>query len=251
MPTVAIAVAMLAAAPFIGSFLGVLALRLPEGRSVAWSRSACDHCGHALSAADLVPIVSYLFLLGRCRYCHAVIGRFVLAIEIAALLVAAWAALATSGWVIVASCIFGWMLLLLAIIDWRVQLLPDVITLPLLVTGLAATALLARDHLVDHLIGALAGFGAFALAAFVYRFLRGREGLGLGDAKLLAGIGAWISWTGLPTVVLWGSIFGLVFALARGARGRGLRFSDRLPFGTFLAAGGWLVWLYGPLVPPG
>ncbi len=249
--SLAIAVAMIAAAPFIGSFLGVLALRLPDGQPVAWSRSACAQCGHVLSAADLVPIASYVALRGRCRYCHAAIGRFVLAIECAALVVAAWAALQTAGWVIAASCLFGWMLLLLAVIDWRVQLLPDVITLPLLLAGLAAAALFDRDRLLDHLIGALAGFAVFALAALLYRLLRGREGLGLGDAKLLAGIGAWVSWTGLPTVVLWGSILGLAFALLRAATGRGLRLSDRLPFGTFLAAGGWLVWLYGPLIPAG
>ncbi|HEX4157009.1 MAG TPA: A24 family peptidase [Rhizomicrobium sp.] len=251
MESLAIAVAMLAAAPFIGSFLGVLAQRLPENRPVAWSRSACAHCGHALAPIDLVPIASYLVLRGRCRYCHARIGRFALAIECAAFLVAAWAALQTSGWVIAVTCIFGWMLLVLAVIDWRVLLLPDVITLPLLVTGLAATALFDRERLVDHMIGAFAGFALFALAAFAYRVLRGREGLGFGDAKLLAGIGAWVSWTGLPTVVLWGSILGLVFALARAAAGRRLQFSDRLPFGTFLAAGGWLVWLYGPLIPGG
>ena len=246
--SLAIAVAMLAAAPFIGSFLGVLALRLPENRPVAWSRSACDHCGHVLSAADLIPIASYLSLRGHCRYCHAEIGRFVLAIEVGALLIAAWAVAQTSGWVILASCIFGWMLLLLAVIDWRVQLLPDVITFPLLVAGLVMAALLARDRFVDHLIGAIAGFFLFALAALAYRLLRGREGLGLGDAKLLSGIGAWVSWPGLPTVVLWGSVLGLAFALLGAAMGRGLRLSDRLPFGTFLAAGGWLVWLYGPLI---
>jgi leader peptidase (prepilin peptidase)/N-methyltransferase len=249
--SLAIVVAMLAAAPFIGSFLGVLALRLPEERPVAWSRSACDHCGHVLSAADLVPMASYLFLLGRCRYCRAPIGRFVLAIELAALAIAAWAAIATSGWVVAATCMFGWTLLLLAVIDWRVQLLPDVITLPLLLTGLATAALLARDRLVDHAIGALAGFALFALASYAYRAFRGREGLGFGDAKLLAGIGAWVSWTGLPTVILWGSISGLAFALARAASGRGLKLTDRLAFGTFLAAGGWLVWLYGPLIPAG
>jgi leader peptidase (prepilin peptidase) / N-methyltransferase len=245
--SLAIAVAMLAAAPFIGSFLGVLALRLPANRAVAWSRSACDHCSHVLAPADLVPLLSYLLLGGRCRYCHAKIGRFALAIECAALLVAAWATIQTSGWVIVASCIFGWILLLLAVIDWRVQLLPDVITLPLLLAGLVAAAFLASDPFVNHLVGALAGFAAFAFIAFAYRVLRGRDGLGLGDAKLLAGIGAWISWTGLPAVVLWGSVLGLLFTLARGVAGHRLRLSDRLPFGAFLAAGGWLVWLYGPL----
>lgn len=249
--SLAIVVAMLAAAPFIGSFLGVLALRLPAGEPVVWSRSACTHCGRVLAAPDLIPLASYLFLRGRCRYCGAPIGRFVFAIEVAALLVAAWAALQTSGWVIAISCIFGWFLLLLAVIDWRVQLLPDVITLPLMLAGLIAAAIVDRDHLVDHLMGAIAGFVVFALVALLYRLLRGRDGLGFGDAKLLAAIGAWVSWTGLPTVILWGSIFGLGLALIRAAAGRGLKLSDRLPFGTFLAAGGWLVWLYGPLIPGG
>jgi leader peptidase (prepilin peptidase)/N-methyltransferase len=247
--SVAISVAMLAAAPFIGSFLGVLALRLPENQPVVWARSACDHCRHVLAPADLVPIASYLMLRGRCRYCDAKIGHFVLLIEIAALVVAAWAVVQTSGAVLAASCVFGWMLLLLAIIDWRVQLLPDAITLPLMLAGLTVAAIVFREHLADHLIGGVAGFAIFALAAFAYRKLRGREGLGLGDAKLLGAIGAWVSWTGIPTVILWGSILGLAYALARALSGRGLRLSDCLPFGTFLAAGGWLVWLYGPLVP--
>jgi leader peptidase (prepilin peptidase)/N-methyltransferase len=242
---------MLVASPFIGSFLGVLALRLPENQPVAWSRSACSHCGHVLAPADLIPVASYIALRGRCRYCHQGIGSFTLAIECAAFVVAAWAVFATSGWVIAASCLFGWMLLLLAVIDWRVQLLPDVITLPLLLTGLVAAFLFDHERFVDHMIGALAGFALFTLVALAYRALRGREGLGFGDAKLLAGLGAWVSWTGLPTVILWGSIFGLVVALARAAMGHGLKLADRLPFGTFLAAGGWLVWLYGPLIPAG
>jgi leader peptidase (prepilin peptidase)/N-methyltransferase len=240
---------MLVVSPFIGSFLGVLALRLPEGRSFAVSRSVCDHCGHVLAARDLVPIASFLALRGRCRYCRARIGGFVLFIELAATLVAGWAGMQISGWVFVATCFLGWTLLLLAIIDWRVQLLPDVLTLPLLAAGLAASYALAPETWADHLIGGVAGFVVLAAVAFVYRRLRRREGLGLGDAKLLAALGAWVSWQGLPTVLLWGSMLGLVFALVRAGMGRGLRWSDRIPFGVFLAAGGWLVWLYGPLVP--
>jgi leader peptidase (prepilin peptidase)/N-methyltransferase len=99
----------------------------------------------------------------------------------------------------------------------------------------------------DHALGAVIGFAAFALIAWLYRRLRRREGLGLGDAKLSAAIGAWVSWQGLPTMLLWGSILGLAFAVGLSLLGRPLRLSDRLPFGVFLAAGGWLVWLYGPL----
>ena len=237
-----------AIAPFIGSFLGVLALRLPEGRPIGWSRSACEHCGHVLAASDLVPIASFVALRGRCRYCRAGIGGFVLVIELAALAVAVWAGLETSGWILAVTCAFGWTLLLLAAIDWRVQLLPDVITLPLLAAGLSAAYFFARESWLDHLIGAASGFIALALVALVYRYLRGREGLGLGDAKLLAALGAWVAWGGIPTVLLWGSLLGLLFALGRAVAGGSLRLSDRLPFGVFLASGGWLVWLYGPLL---
>ena len=235
-------------APFIGSFLGALALRLPAARPVGWARSACDRCGHVLAARDLVPIASYAALRGCCRYCRAPIGTFALAMELGALATAIWAGFETSGWIFVASCVLGWMLLLLGVIDWRTQLLPDVLTLPLLAFGLLAALAINPDTLLDRAIGAAAGFAALALLAFVYARLRGREGLGLGDAKLLAALGAWVSWQGLPTVLLWGSVLGLVFALIRAAAGKGLTLSDRLPFGVFLAAGGWLVWLYGPLV---
>jgi leader peptidase (prepilin peptidase)/N-methyltransferase len=95
----------------------------------------------------------------------------------------------------------------------------------------------------------VAGFAVLGAISLLYRRLRHREGLGLGDAKLLAALGAWVSWQGLPTVLLWGSMLGLVFALVRSAMGRGLQWSDRIPFGVFLGAGGWLVWLYGPLMP--
>ncbi len=239
----------LVVAPFVGSFLGVLALRLPERRPVAWSRSSCDSCGHVLTAGDLVPVASYLALRGRCRYCSSPIGWSALGMELGSLAVAVWAGFYTSGWVLAASCILGWILLLLAVIDWRVQLLPDVLTLPLLIIGFAVTYLIAPQSWPDHAIGAVAGFVLLALAAWAYRRLRGREGLGLGDAKLFAALGAWVAWQGLPTILLLGSMLGLAFALARAAMGGGLKLSDRLPFGVFLAAAGWLVWLYGPLLP--
>lgn len=236
-------------APFVGSFLAVLASRLPEGRSFAWSRSSCESCGHVLGPRDLVPLASYFALRGRCRYCGNAIGWPTLGMELAALAVAVWAGFYTSGWVLAASCVLGWILLLLAAIDWRVQLLPDILTLPLLIIGFAVTFLVAPLSWPDHAIGAAAGFFVLAVTAWAYRLLRGREGLGLGDAKLLAALGAWVAWEGLPTILMLGSILGLGFALARAGKRGGIKLSDRLPFGVFLAAAGWLVWLYGPLLP--
>src|SRR5262245_49760787 len=100
-------------APFIGSFIGVLAMRLPEGRSVIAGRSQCDHCGHVLGARDLVPFASWLWLRGKCRYCDKAISALYPAIELAALAIVVWAATATGGLVLIASCILGWTLLAL------------------------------------------------------------------------------------------------------------------------------------------
>lgn len=239
---------MLLAAPVIGSFLGAMAMRIPEARPLLWARSACESCGQVLSPSELVPIASFLWLKGRCRSCGAAIGTFPLAMEFASIAVVTWSAVLGAGTAIfIASCIFGWMLLLLAAIDWRVQLLPDVLTLPLMLSGLVASFILPLGAWRDHAIGAVAGFAIFAAVAWLYHRLRKREGLGLGDAKLSAAIGAWLGWQGLPTMLLWGSMLGLLFALAMSLSGRRLQLSDRLPFGVFLAAGGWLVWLYGPL----
>jgi leader peptidase (prepilin peptidase)/N-methyltransferase len=236
---------MLLAAPVIGSFLGAMAIRIPEGRPLLWARSECETCGHVLSARELVPLASFVWLKGRCRNCGAPIGAFPLVLEVAAIAVVGWAAtLEASTAVFLASCLFGWTLLLLAAIDWRVQLLPDVLTLPLMLTGLVASFFLPLGSWRDHAIGAAAGFVALVLIAWLYHRLRKREGLGLGDAKLLAAIGAWVGWQALPAVVLAASVLGLLFAIALFLYGRSLRMSDRLPFGVFLSVGGWLVWLY-------
>ena len=234
--------------PFIGSFLGLLAARMPRNEGVIFGRSHCDRCGHALHAADEIPFVSWLWFRGRCRYCGASIGYFPLVMEAAALAVVTWAASETSGWILAASCLLGWWLLLLAAIDWRNFLLPDALTLPLGIAGLAVTYTIDPSGLADHLIGALCGFLVFAAVGFVYSRIRGREGLGLGDAKLMGALGAWLSWQGLPSALLFAAMAGLVFVLGRSLVRRPLALGDPIPFGSFLALGGWLVWLYGPLL---
>lgn len=244
--TAAIAIVI---SPFVGSFLALLVLRLPAGRPIALGRSACDACGHTLGARDLVPLVSYGMLRGRCRYCGGRIEPIHAWVELAALAVAVWAAIVTSGWVLVATCGFGWALLTLAAIDWRTYRLPDVLTLPLAAVGFLVAYAFDRSGFVDHIIGAAAGFLAFALLAEAYRRLRGLDGLGLGDAKLLAAGGAWLGWPSLPTVVLFAAMLGLAFVLMRRLTGQTISETDRIPFGPALAAGMWLVWLYGPLLP--
>lgn len=235
-------------APFIGSFLGVLILRLPAGEPVAFDRSRCPACGHTLGIRDLLPLLSWCFARRRCRHCGVLLGWFYPAIELAALAVAVWAAMVTSGAVLWASCVLGWTLLALAWIDVRHLILPDALTLPLLVAGLAAGVLLDPSGVAGHAIGAAAGYAAFQLVAITYRILRGREGLGAGDAKLLAAAGAWVSWQGLPGVVLIAAVTGVAGILAAAAFGVAVEPSRRVPFGPFLCLGFWLIWLYGPPV---
>lgn len=233
------------AAPFAGSLLGVLVRRLPAGRPVMIARSACDHCHTALGARDLVPLVSYAMLRGRCRQCGAPIGAFHLAMELGCVAVALWAALVFDGDALWASCALGWMLLGLAVCDWETGLLPDGLTLPLLLLGLGATAWLWPPELTDHALAATAGYLIFRGVALGYRLLRGRDGLGGGDAKLLAASGAWLGLAALSWVVLIAACAGLALAGGLALRGRALSGRMVLPFGPPLALATWLIWLYG------
>jgi leader peptidase (prepilin peptidase)/N-methyltransferase len=170
-----------------------------------------------------------------------------LAVELAALGIAVWAAWVvtdvTTVWI---GCALGWTLLALGWIDWRHMILPDVLTLPLVLMGLAATWILAPDSLVDHAAAALAGYLVFRALEIGYRRLRGRDGLGQGDAKLLAAAGAWVGVAGLPFVILGGAVAGLCVALVWRLRGEQVGAATALPFGTCLALALWTVWLYGP-----
>ena len=230
-------------APFIGSFLGVLIVRLPAGRSIAMARSECDHCGHRLGSWDLVPLVSYVLSRGRCRYCGAAIGSFPIAIELAALAVAIWAVIAVDDapWI---ACLFGWALLTLAWIDLQTMILPDALTLPLLALGLAVTGFAAPDTLADHLSAAALGYGTLAAVAWAYRRFRGRDGLGMGDAKLLAAIGAWLGLSLLPLVLFLAACAGLAAAAGAALAGKRMTAATAIPFGPFLALSGWLLFLY-------
>jgi leader peptidase (prepilin peptidase) / N-methyltransferase len=141
----------------------------------------------------------------------------------------------------------GWLLFVAAAIDAFEFRLPDLFTITLVVTGLAIAAIVSRDEVAAHLIGAGVGYAAFAGFAWAYRKLRGHDGLGMGDAKLVAGAGAWLGWQALPSIVLMASVVGLLWygamALRRGREALG----ERMPFGVPLCLAIWIVWLYGPL----
>jgi leader peptidase (prepilin peptidase)/N-methyltransferase len=147
------------------------------------------------------------------------------------------------------TCLLGWALIALAVIDALVFRLPDFLTLPLVVMGVGVAWLLPNPDVLGHLIGALVGFAVFALIGEIYRRLRGREGLGLGDAKLMAAAGAWLGWQALPSLILMGSVAGLVWVAARYCVRGKETYDERIAFGVPLCAAFWLTWLYGPLLP--
>jgi leader peptidase (prepilin peptidase) / N-methyltransferase len=234
-------------APFVGSFIGVLIQRLPAQRPIAMARSACDHCQTPLGPTDLVPFLSYLALRGRCRHCHQPIGVFHPLIEIVATIVAAWVvwgATDTNVWI---ACGLGWTLVTLAWIDIASLTLPDLLTLPLLVAGLMVTWFEQPEAIAEHAVAAIFAFACFWTLATAYRRLRGWDGLGGGDMKLIAAAGAWCGLQSLPFIILVSACFGLLFALAGALRDRHLSLQTRLPFGPCIAAAFWLAWLYPDL----
>jgi len=233
-------------APFIGSFLGVVVQRLPTGQPLLFARSACDHCNQPLTARDLIPLASWLARRGRCRCGDARLSPFYPGIELAALAVALMSFWATEGWLFWPSLALGWTLLVLALIDQRHLILPDILTLPLIPAGFFVTYLDQPHALPDHLIGALAAGLGFAAIAWLYRHFRGHAGLGQGDAKLFAAAGAWLGWQALPSTVVLAALALLAVAMASTLTGAKLARTTRLPFGPYLAAAFWLVWLFGP-----
>ena len=238
---------LLIAAPFVGSFLGTLILRLPADRPIWFGRSRCDGCGRALSAARLIPLAGWVIARGRCRHCGERVSAFYPAVEFAAIGVAVWALAVAPGWLAWASAALGWSLLAAAVIDQRHMLLPDAITLPLVPAGLLVAWGIDPTRLFPHAVGAAAGLVGMLALRWGYGRLRGREVLGLGDAKLAAALGAWVSWSGLPSVLLWGAGTALAVQLVAAARGHRVTPDKAVAFGPYLALGGWLVWLYGPL----
>lgn len=230
--------------PLVGSFLGVLIRRLPRGTPVALDRSRCEHCGQTLGPRELVPLLSYLIQHGRCRSCNGRIDPFHPAVELAATAVAA-IALAAAGpenpllW---GDVVLGWALLALGWIDAETFRLPDVLTPPLLLAGLAEGVMLPEGLAAtpeSRALGAIAGWALLAAVARAYRAVRGREGLGKGDAKLLAAGGAWLGVEALPAILLGACICGLILAFA--GNGRRLKPDMMLPFGPGPALSIWVL----------
>lgn len=226
----------------IGSFLATITVRWPAGRSVLAGRSACDGCGKRLTALELVPLASASWLRGRCRGCGARIDGRHLLVELGCVMVGASAGWVAPGPAGLAGAVFGWLMLTLAVLDWAELWLPDTLVATLALAGLVAAGW-APPPLAERLIGGAGGFAALWAIGAGYRLLRGREGLGGGDPKLLGAIGLWLGWRLLPMVLLIASLLGLGIALLQAVRGRALVRDAALPFGTFLAAAAYPAWL--------
>lgn len=255
----------------IGSFLNVVIYRLPLMMQREWRaqcaelldqaipddtprlslwgpRSQCPHCHHLIGATENIPLLSYIRQRGRCAHCGVAIGAQYPLVEAASGLLAGVVAWKFGfGWPVLAVLLFTWTLLAASIIDLHHQLLPDDLTLPLLWLGLLVALFGLGTDLRSAVIGAMAGYLSLWLVYQGFRLLTGKEGMGHGDFKLLAALGAWTGWQYLITIVLLsslvGAICGLALILLRG-RARGAP----LPFGPFLAAAGWIALLWGETI---
>ena len=255
----------------VGSFLNVLILRLPLMLQRDWKaqcsellgledgqeaetfnlltpRSHCPRCRHGIRAWENIPLLSYLLLGGRCAQCGAAISPRYPLIELAAALMAVMAAVrfGVSPQALFAMAL-GWALLALAVIDLEHQLLPDDITLPFLWLGIALNFFNVFTDLHASVLGAILGYGALWSVYIVYKLVTGKAGMGHGDFKLLALLGAWLGWQLLPLIIISASILGAIIGLGMII----FRAHDKdipIPFGPYLAIGGWLAMLWGPAI---
>jgi leader peptidase (prepilin peptidase)/N-methyltransferase len=251
----------------VGSFLNVVIHRLPKMMERGWMaecaelrgeptpqaekltlatpRSRCPHCGHGITAVENIPLLSYLFLRGHCRACHARISpRYPLVEALSGLLsgYAAWRF--GASWASVGALLFIWGMIALTFIDFDTQLLPDSITLPLLWMGLLLNLGGTFTDLKSAVIGTVAGYLSLWAVFWAFKLATGKEGMGYGDFKLLAAVGAWLGWQMLPLTILASSMVGAVVGIALIVFARHGR-NIPIPFGPYLAAAAIIALFWG------
>ncbi|WP_317622932.1 prepilin peptidase [Thiohalobacter sp.] len=256
----------------VGSFLNVVAHRLPLMMEREWRaqcrelmgneagigtdddaaplnlvspRSRCPHCGHAITALENIPVLSWLWLRGRCSDCGTRISARYPVVELATGVLSAVAAWHFGwGWPLAGALLFTWFLVPLTLIDLDHQLLPDSLTLPLVWIGLLASLVPVFVTPEQAIVGAAAGYLSLWLVYQLFRLVTGKEGMGFGDFKLLAACGAFMGWQMLPVVILLSSLVGAVVGIGLIAL-RGRDRSVPIPFGPYIAAAGWIALLWG------
>jgi len=262
----------------VGSFLNVVIYRLPKMMELGWRqqcaelyqpdqtdsptgsqsesappppynlivpRSACPHCNHAITAWENIPIVSYLLLRGKCKGCGAAISPRYPIIEAVSAVLCAYAAWHFGfGWAAAGALLLVWALLALTAIDFDTQLLPDDISLPLLWAGLLFNLFGVFTNLSSAVLGAVIGYLALWSVYWLFKLTTGKEGMGYGDFKLLAALGAWLGWQMLPLIILLSSLVGAVVGITLIVvlkHGRNIP----IPFGPYLAGGGLIALFWG------
>lgn len=210
--------------------------------------STCPKCGHKIRAWENIPVLSWLFLRGKCSTCNTSISARYPSIELLTALLSALAAWQLGYAPITLAFIVGtWLLVAMTFIDIDEMLLPDTLTLSLLWLGLLVTAVFEPAYLIDAVFGAIAGYLSLFTVYWLFKLATGKEGMGFGDFKLLAAIGVWVGWQHLPIVILLSSAVGAVVGIALmiiQKKGRTLA----IPFGPYLAAAGYLTVLYGDAI---
>jgi leader peptidase (prepilin peptidase)/N-methyltransferase len=252
----------------VGSFLNVVIWRLPKMLEREWRQQAhdvlglpletplpvynlmlphsqCAHCAHRIRAWENIPLLSYLWLRGRCSACAAPIGKRYPLTELACGLLSAFVAWHFGfGWPACLLMFLTWGLLAMSLIDTEHQLLPDVLVLPLLWLGLIVNSFELFASLHDALWGAVAGYMALWSVFWLFKLITGKDGIGQGDFKLLALLGAWGGWQILPLTILLSSLAGAVIGVIL-LRLRNQKNSTPIPFGPYLAIAGWIALLWG------
>jgi leader peptidase (prepilin peptidase)/N-methyltransferase len=229
----------------LGSFVNVCIYRVPLKQSIVHPPSSCPYCGERIRFYDNIPLLSYLFLMGKCRHClHPISWRYPIVECLTGLLSLILFTIYGISFQYVLSLLFAATLVTISFIDLDHRIIPDVLSLPGVIAGWAVSLFPWGVTWLDSLIGTVAGGGSLYLVAIAFRWITGKEGMGGGDMSLLAMIGAWMGWQALPLIVLisslTGAVIGLVFILCAG---KGYRF--RIPFGPFLSLGALLYLFFG------
>jgi leader peptidase (prepilin peptidase)/N-methyltransferase len=254
----------------IGSFLNVVIHRLPrmmqresdnyvahesgkplphtDSYNLVAPRSACPHCGHKITALENIPVISYLFLRGKCIECKAAIS---IRYPIVELLTGVLSALLIwhfgSGPAGLTALVFAYLLIAMTFIDADTQLLPDDLTLPLLWCGLLVNLNGTFVPLGEAVIGAVAGYLSLWSVYWLFKLATGKEGMGYGDFKLLAALGAWLGWKMLPAIILLSSVVGAIVGISMIVFAKHGR-DKPIPFGPYLAVAGMLALFYGKTI---
>jgi leader peptidase (prepilin peptidase)/N-methyltransferase len=263
----------------VGSFLNVVIHRLPKMMEQDWRmqcaelneqtdkpkksgkpapkynlvvpRSACPHCGHQISALENIPLLSYIFLRGKCRKCSAPISLRYPIVEATTGILSAYAAWHFGfGAAAVGAILLIWALVALTFIDFDTQLLPDDITLPLLWLGIVFNLYGTFTTLNNAVLGAIVGYLALWSVYWLFKLATGKEGMGFGDFKLLAALGAWLGWPLLPLVIMLSSVVGAVVGIVLIIATRHGR-NIPIPFGPYLAGGGLIALFWGQQLTQG